>query len=144
MTDDISAGISFYTEDIEFDDYNEGKISDWLNKVSKSEGSAIKFLNIIFCSDNYLHQLNVQYLNHDTLTDVITFPYDEGEEISGDIFISTERVLENSRHLGVSFKDELHRVMVHGLLHLLGYGDKTEEEEKEMREKEDFYLGLRN
>lgn len=144
MTDDISAGISFYTEDIEFDDYNEGKISDWLTKVSKSEGSVIKFLNIIFCSDNYLHQLNVQYLNHDTLTDVITFPYDEGDEISGDIFISTERVLENSRHLGVSFKDELHRVMVHGLLHLLGYGDKTEEEEKEMREKEDFYLGLRN
>lgn len=144
MTDDISAGISFYTEDIEFNDYNEGKISDWLTEVSKSEGSVIKFLNIIFCSDNYLHQLNVQYLNHDTLTDVITFPYDEGDEISGDIFISTERVLENSRHLGVSFKDELHRVMVHGLLHLLGYGDKTEKDEKEMREKEDYYLGLRN
>lgn len=143
MTDGNPSGISFYNEDIEFDDYNEELTSAWLKNVTALEGISIIFLNIIFCSDDYLLQLNIQYLNHDTLTDIITFPYDEGSEISGDIFISIERVLDNSETLGIPFKDELDRVMVHGLLHLLGYKDKTEAEQLEMRGKENFYLSKR-
>lgn len=117
----------------------------WLNSVAKLENQkwTIIELNYIFCTDDYLHQLNVEYLQHDTLTDVITFDNSENQgEIEGDIFISIDRIKDNAQDFGVSINEELRRVMVHGLLHLLGYGDKTETEVKLMRSKENHYLQL--
>ena len=101
-------------------------------------------LTYIFCSDEYLHKLNVEYLDHDTLTDVITFDNaDDSDILEGDIFISVERVAENAKELGHSFRDELHRVMIHGVLHLLGYHDKDLLAQTAMRKKEDYCLSLR-
>lgn len=143
MTEQASPDISFFTEDIDFEKIDEEMTIQWLINVASIEGSTIDFINIIFCSDDYLHQLNLQYLEHDTLTDIITFPYEEGIQISGDVFISIDRIRDNSKALNIDFNEELDRVMVHGLLHLLGYRDKTEEDQKEMRTKEDFYLKMR-
>ena len=94
----------------------------------------------MFCDDNYLHKLNVEFLQHDTLTDIISFDYSVGKELHGDIFISIERVEDNAQDLGVDFEAELHRVMMHGILHYCGYKDKSKEDKKLMRQKEDFYL----
>ena len=99
-------------------------------------------INVVFCSDQYLLKLNQQYLNHNTFTDIITFDYVEGETISGDLFISVERVKENAQKASLPFANELNRVIVHGLLHLMGYNDKTDQETQEIRAKEDFYLTL--
>lgn len=104
--------------------------------IVRNEGKNIDELSIIFCDDNYLHTINKQYLNHDTLTDIITFPYKEGEIISGDIFISIDRVKENAATYHQDYSNELLRVMAHGVLHLLGYGDKTMEEAGIIRLKE--------
>jgi probable rRNA maturation factor len=101
-------------------------------------------LSYIFCSDAYLLSINQQYLQHDYFTDIITFSHQEAGKISGDLYISVERVLENSSLYNGSYIDELHRVMVHGVLHLCGYGDKSPAEEKKMRETEDFYLKQRS
>lgn len=107
------------------------------------EKKTIGSINFIFCTDAYLHEMNVKYLNHDTYTDVITFDYTENPpEISGDIFISSERVRENAKQFGTTFVMELHRVMIHGLLHLAGFDDKTAREQQQMRSKEDYYLSL--
>ncbi|MCS6832000.1 MAG: rRNA maturation RNase YbeY, partial [Flammeovirgaceae bacterium] len=105
----------------------------------------LREINYIFCDDYFLHQLNVEYLQHDTLTDIITFDYTEDRRkgIEGEIYISIERVEDNAKELGIAFKDELDRVIIHGILHLLGYRDETEEEEKEMRRLEDDCLKLR-
>ncbi len=111
-------------------------------KVIEAEGKVAGTLNYIFCSDEYLHQMNVQYLAHDTLTDVITFDYCEFPMISGDIYISITRVKENAKIFHHSFNEELNRVMVHGLLHLCGYKDKRKAETIIMRQKEDLYLQL--
>ena len=119
---------------------NSNQISVWLNNVIKEEGKQIGGLVYVFCKDNYLLEKNIQFLNHNTLTDVITFDYCEGQIINGDILISTERVNENSNIYKVNYLTELHRVMVHGLLHLLGYNDKNEKDTKTMREKENYYL----
>jgi probable rRNA maturation factor len=119
---------------------NSNQISVWLNNVIKEEGKQTGELVYVFCKDNYLLEKNIQFLNHNTLTDVITFDYCEGQIINGDILISTERVNENSNIYKVNYLTELHRVMVHGLLHLLGYKDKNEKTEKIMREKENYYL----
>lgn len=119
---------------------NEGRLSTWLMSVISAENCSISEINYIFCDDDYLHKLNVEFLEHDTLTDVIGFDYSVGKQLEGDIFISTERVADNAKDLEVSFNDELCRVMVHGLLHFCGYKDKTSEEAKEMRAKEDSYL----
>ncbi|MDX1272723.1 rRNA maturation RNase YbeY [Bizionia paragorgiae] len=119
---------------------NEGRLSTWLMSVISAENCSISEINYIFCDDDYLHKLNVEFLEHDTLTDVIGFDYSVGKQLEGDIFISTERVADNAKDLEVSFNDELCRVMVHGLLHFCGYKDKTSEEAKEMRSKEDSYL----
>jgi len=119
---------------------NGDKISLWLNNVIKEEGKQTGELVYVFCKDNYLLEKNIQFLNHNTLTDVITFDYCEGQIINGDILISTERVNENSKTYKVNYLTELHRVMVHGLLHLLGYKDKNEKDTKTMREKENYYL----
>ena len=119
---------------------NSNQISVWLNTVIKEEGKQTGELVYVFCKDNYLLEKNIQFLNHNTLTDVITFDYCEGQIINGDILISTERVNENSKTYKVNYLSELHRVMVHGLLHLLGYKDKNEKDTKTMREKENYYL----
>ncbi len=133
--------VSFHIEDIEFDLNQSDAISAWLVSVFEKEDKSLDSLSIILCSDSYLHKLNVEYLQHDTLTDVITFPYSRKDQpVQGDIFISVDRVRDNAKTLNIPFNDELHRVMVHGVLHLAGYGDKTADEAKQIRTKEDFYL----
>ena len=117
-------------------------ISNWLKDVTTKEGKEIGELVYVFCNDDYLIEKNIQFLKHDTLTDVITFDYCNEGIISGDILISTERVKENALKYEVDFLTELHRVMVHGLLHLLGYKDKSESDTALMREKENYYLKL--
>lgn len=128
--------ISFNYEN-EFELSNEEQLSSWISSVIDSEDKKEGEINYIFCDDEYLLGLNEQYLNHDTLTDIISFDYSVGKELHGDIFISTERVLENAAEFKVSFEEELKRVMVHGVLHYCGYKDKSEEDEKLMRSKED-------
>jgi len=121
---------------------NEEAIVNWLSAVILSEGKKEGEINYIFCDDEYLHKINLEYLNHDTLTDIISFDYTMGNEISGDIFISVERVQDNATDFKVSFEEELRRVMVHGVLHYCGYKDKGEEEELLMRSKENEKLAL--
>tara|TARA_R100000789_G_scaffold72993_2_gene68733 strand:- start:3 stop:422 length:420 start_codon:yes stop_codon:yes gene_type:complete len=111
--------------------------ADWINRVVDSEGFSVGQIDYIFCTDNYLLKLNKDYLNHDTFTDIITFDYTEGKIISGDIFISTDRVQDNAKKFDVEFSNELRRVMIHGILHLAGFGDKSKEEKDIMRLKED-------
>ncbi|MGW9684570.1 rRNA maturation RNase YbeY [Flagellimonas sp. 2504JD1-5] len=118
------------------------KFSDWINRVVASEDFSIGEIDYIFCSDDYLLTINQEYLNHDTFTDIITFDYSSGNSVSGDIFISTDRVKENSESYNVGFEEELLRVMSHGVLHLMGYGDKLEDERKLMRQKEDEKIKL--
>lgn len=135
--------INFFSEDTKFVLKNKRVIRKWLFDVSEKEGFFIDNINIIFVSDDYLHKLNVEYLKHDTLTDIITFHYNSPEEnILSDLYISIDRVKENAVNLKNKQLDELHRVIVHGLLHLLGYMDKTDDEKALMRSKEDNYLSL--
>lgn len=136
--------ISFNFEDVSPPLPDEQLLMDWLQSTAETEGLDIQELNYIFCSDEYLRNINVEYLDHDYYTDVITFPYAEGPEIQGDVFISTDRVADNARTNGVSFHHELCRVLVHGLLHLAGYGDKTPEEAQKMQALEDKYLKISN
>ena len=126
------------TEDIA--EINQNK--KWLNQVISNEAKEEGDITYIFCDDDYLLEKNIRFLNHNTLTDVITFDYCEGNYVNGDIFISIERVKENSEVFKVDFLTELNRVMVHGLLHLLGYKDKSESDTALMREKENYYLKL--
>ena len=114
----------------------------WISRVINSERAIIGDINYIFCDDPYLLQLNKMHLNHDTFTDIITFDYSQGKSLSGDIFISAERVLENSRIYNTEFQEELLRVMAHGLLHLAGYDDKTKEDIEVMRSKENEKIEL--
>ncbi|WP_291867332.1 rRNA maturation RNase YbeY [Maribacter sp.] len=120
-----------------FDEIDSVVYNEWLIGVLESEGFRLGALEYIFCDDAYLLNINQDYLNHDTYTDIITFDYTEGKIVGGDIFISVERVKENAIEFNVNFKNELHRVMAHGLLHLLGYKDKSEEEAALMRSKEE-------
>lgn len=137
--------IYFFSEDIKFSPPAIRKIRAWLRLVIAAENKFLNELTYIFCSDSYLLSLNIEYLRHDTLTDTITFNTSENEAgISGDIYISIERVAENAAKYKVSFAEELQRVMVHGLLHLLGYNDKSARQKKIMREKEFAYLSLRD
>jgi len=136
--------IHFFTEDISFSLDQEDSTINWINKVLEKEGYKAENINYVFCSDAHLLELNQQYLNHDTLTDIITFDNsEEKENLEADIFISIDRVKENASVLKKEFSNELHRVIIHGLLHLLGLKDKTEAEKQEMREKEDACLSLR-
>ncbi|HFA47481.1 MAG TPA: rRNA maturation RNase YbeY, partial [Bacteroidetes bacterium] len=114
-------GVYFTSEDVDFKLEKEEATGEWLKKTIEQEGKQLLLLNFIFCSDKYLHRLNVEYLQHDTFTDVITFPYAELPVVEGDIFISIERVKENAEKFKVPFLKELQRVMVHGVLHLCGY-----------------------
>jgi len=132
--------IHFCTENITFSLKEKLKHKAWLNEVARQEGKRILELTYVFCSDDYLLQINQEYLNHDTLTDIVTFDNSEDpNKIEGDIFISIDRVKENGDALGTK-ETELGRVMVHGLLHLLGYKDKKKEDKVLMTEKEDFYI----
>jgi probable rRNA maturation factor len=133
--------IVFFNEDINFKFQGKNKFKVWLKKVAEKEGFSINNLNYIFCSDEYLHKINLEYLDHDTYTDIITFDNSEDESsIEGDIFISIERVRENSQTLSTVFEEELKRVIVHGLLHLCGYDDHTLEDNAEMRLLESEYI----
>jgi len=139
------SSINFFNEDITYRLRDKNKIREWIIEVVNSEGQQVGSLNYIFCSDKYLHELNVNYLEHDNHTDVITFDItDEEEVISGDIFISLERVKENAKIYGVRISDEIHRVMIHGVLHLIGYQDNTEVEKDQIREFEDNHLASRS
>jgi len=131
--------ISFNYE-TDFELSNETAISEWLSNVIISESKKEGDINYIFCDDEYLHKINVEYLDHDTLTDIISFDYSIGNELHGDIFISVERVADNAKDFNVSFDEELKRVLVHGILHYAGYKDKSEEDELKMRQKEDEKL----
>ena len=129
-----------YETDFQLD--NETAIASWLNAVILSENKKEGEINYVFCDDVYLHQINMEYLNHDTLTDIISFDYSIGNELHGDIFVSVERVLDNAHDFKVSFDDELKRVLVHGVLHYCGYKDKSPEEEIQMRQKEEEKMAL--
>ncbi|WP_299114892.1 rRNA maturation RNase YbeY [uncultured Winogradskyella sp.] len=119
------------------------QISKWISNTITEENCKQGEINYIFCSDEYLHKINVEFLNHDTLTDIISFDYSVGKELHGDIYISVERVEENASEFNVKFKDELARVIIHGVLHYCGYKDKSDEDTELMRSKEDYYLGKR-
>ena len=119
---------------------NETQVSKWISSVIITENCKEEEINYVFCDDDYLHKLNVDFLNHDTLTDVISFDYSIGKTLHGDIYISTERVEDNAKDFDTTFEEELHRVLVHGVLHYCGYKDKTDAEAELMREKENFYL----
>ena len=136
--------IQFFEEDISYKIKSKKSLRQWLTQTINAEGFQLKELTCIICSDNYLLQINQQYLNHDTYTDIITFDNSDLEKvIIGDVFISIERVRENAAKFNISETDELHRVMIHGVLHLLGYKDKTPVTKQKMTQKEDFYLNKR-
>ena len=135
--------INFFTEDIKFDLTQKQKRKNWLKQIAQSENFKIGELNYIFCSDEYLYQINVDYLNHHTYTDIITFDNSEEEQlIEGDIFVSIDRVKENAQKLNQQESSELSRVISHGLLHLMGYKDKTKTDAEVMRSKEAFAIEL--
>lgn len=136
--------IRYFCEDIKFTYKNKLANNRWLKMVAGSEIRKIGDINVIFCSDNYILDVNMKYLQHDYFTDIITFDYCEGKVLSGDLFISVDSVRENSIEFGTDFEEELHRVIVHGVLHLIGYDDHTEEDKKLMRQKENYYLQMRS
>lgn len=140
--------INFFKEGVSFRLQKAELIRKWLRTAAKKEESVINNINFIFCTDNYLRNINKQYLQHDYNTDVITFDNSEGEHsiksISGDIFISIDRIRDNAKEYDTKFNDELHRVMIHGVLHLLGYDDKTEKLKRKMMVMEDYFLTTRN
>lgn len=138
--------ISFFTEDIDYILKDKAKVRAWIGDTIKSENFArISELNFVFCSDEYLLDINKQYLNHDTYTDIVTFDSSEEEDvIAGDIFISIDRIRDNAQKFAVTERDELHRVIIHGVLHLCGYYDKKKEDKELMTSKENEYLGKRS
>ncbi len=133
----------YYNHETDFILENQEEVTPWIIATINKEKYKLEEISFIFCDDVYLLEKNIKYLNHSTLTDVISFDYSVGKLISGDIFISIERVIENASTFKVSFKEELHRVIIHGILHYCGYKDKKESDKKEMRVKEDYYLSLR-
>ena len=136
----------FFTEDINFVLRDKTGIRNWLDRCARKEKKKTGTLNYIFCSDRYLRNINKKFLNHDYNTDIVTFPdnSEDGKTLGGEMYISIDRVKANAADYGVSFKNELNRVMVHGLLHLCGYDDKTETGSLKMRKKEDRCLALLN
>ena len=135
--------IRYFQEDIRFELKQKMQNNRWLKMVAGSEMRRLGAVNIIFCSDNYILDVNMRYLQHDYFTDIITFDYCEKDILSGDLFISIDSVRENALYYGTEFADELNRVMVHGLLHLIGYDDHTEADIAVMRQKENYYLQMR-
>ncbi len=139
----MQPSIHFHGEDVSLRLRKIKSIREWLQKAILSEGLQPGTIQYVWCSDAYLLRINQEYLQHDDLTDIITFDYGEADTLSGDIFISIERVKENAATFKTSFTNELQRVMIHGVLHLCGYKDKSPAEQREMTEKEDYYLSLR-
>lgn len=136
--------INFFQEDIAAKIAGKKAIKSWIESVGVAEKAIFQGdLNIVFCSDEYLLGINKQYLSHDYYTDIITFGGSQKGEIGGEIYISLERVRENSKEYGIRYADELHRVIVHGVLHMIGYKDKSDKDVKQMRSKEDLYLSTR-
>lgn len=133
-----------FNYEIDFKLTNEKNTSSWIQECIRNEAGYLGEINYIFCDDSYLHKINVEFLQHDTLTDVISFDYTLSKEINGDIFISIERVKENASIFNIPFENELHRVIIHGVLHFLGFKDKTDEEKEIMREKENECLVILN
>ena len=139
----MNQSIHFHQEDTSFHLQNIKALRSWIAESISKENKIVGNLSYIFCSDKYLLNINKKYLNHDFYTDVISFDYTEEGQISGDIYISLDRVKENAKEFGFSLKNELHRIIIHGLLHLMGYSDKTPSLKAVMKDKEDFYLSLR-
>jgi len=135
--------ILFFTEDNTYRIRKKRILREWLFEVIGAESKRVGEINIILCSDEYLHKINLEYLNHDTLTDIVTFDSTEDNIISGELYISIDRIKENAKKFSTFTMNELHRVIVHGVLHLCGFGDKTEKEKELMTSKENFYLALR-
>ena len=133
--------IHFHNEDVSTS-FNKTIVSNWLNNCIQDLDYKTGEISIIFCSDDYLLDINKKYLNHEYFTDIITFNYNEKNTIIGDLFISIDRVRENAKELKVDFNNELFRVIIHGVLHLCGYNDKTQDQQKEIRAKEDEFLDL--
>ena len=134
--------INFHYE-TDFELERSDLISLWISNTIMEEHCRQGEINYIFCSDDYLHKINLEFLNHDTLTDIISFDYSVGKELHGDIYISVDRVKENAVEFRTSFQDELARVVIHGILHFCGYKDKSQEEAELMRGNEDYYLNKR-
>lgn len=134
--------ILFLQEDTDFEPSHPDQLSKWITRVIQTQGCTLRQVAFIFCSDDYLHQMNLEYLQHDTLTDVITFPYLSPPNVQGDIFISVDRVRDNAAAYKVTFEQELHRVIIHGVLHLCGYTDDTPETKALMTRREDQALAM--
>ncbi len=135
--------IRYFQEDIDFKFKHKLLNNKWLKFVAESEVRTLGDIGIIFCSDNYILDVNMKYLQHDYFTDIITFDYCEGNKLSGDLFISIDSVRDNAQFYGTELEEELNRVIVHGILHLIGYDDHSESEQAMMRSKENYYLSLR-
>lgn len=139
--------LSFFSEDCKFEIENKERYSRWIAETAKHENAQADTINVIFCSDDYILKINNEYLQHDYFTDIITFDYSEFDEdikhISGDLFISIDTVHSNADTYEVKFREELDRVIIHGVLHLIGYNDKSVDEQKNMQKKEDYYLNTR-
>lgn len=134
--------ITYTLDDVRFDLRGRQRLRAWIEQVVRNADKRVGEIGYVFCSDDHLLTVNRQFLNHDTYTDIITFDYVSGDMVSGDIIISVDRVRENAKQMDLPFSEELHRVMIHGVLHLLGQGDKSERESKEMRAKENVALQL--
>ena len=134
--------VNLFYEDLEVLDLDPEFFVSWLEKVCEAEGKMLGEVSLIFCSDNYLLEMNKEHLDHDYYTDIITFDYTEGDVVSGDLFISVDRTNDNAKTLNVSRETEMNRVVVHGVLHLIGFGDKSEKDSAVMRSKENHYLEL--
>lgn len=124
----------------DFELKNKSNLQKWISEIIISEGFELGEIVYIFCDDEYLHKLNVEFLGHDTLTDIISFDYRVGKQINGEIYISVERVIDNSKDFDTNFEEELHRVMIHGIFHFCGYKDKSDTDERSMRNKENDSL----
>lgn len=136
--------IHFFSEDLNYRLRNIKRIRQWILHTIEKEGEELDTINYIFTTDLYLHKINVDYLNHDTFTDIITFEYNAEEEpILSDIYISLDRCKENAKELNIPLTTEIHRILIHGVLHLLGYKDKNKKDKELMTSKEDYYLSLR-
>lgn len=135
--------ISFHNQTIDFKLKEKTKLKQWIKLITEKEKHTLGNIAYVFCSDDELLEINIKHLNHNTLTDIITFDYTENNKINSDIFISIDRVLENAKKFNTAFENELHRVMIHGILHLCGYKDKTKSDADLMRKKENWALKLK-
>ena len=140
----MSKTILFHNADTSYIPKNKRIISSWITDTIKEEEKQLEEISYIFCTDDYLLKINQEHLDHDTYTDIITFDYTEDGIISSEIYISVDRVRENAKNLGVGALDEMHRVIIHGVLHLCGYKDKSDLQSQEMRGKENYYLRKRD